>query len=407
MKTFASWGYVIRHQRPVKWARVERSVSQGSPLRQSRAFRDALASPRSALLGVTQSRLTLWSERIAPLSSALDGVEHLVVIPSGAMLGVPVEALVDPEGGLVGERLAVSYIPSATIYAWLTERSREREKERREKTLLVGDPPFTQAHLEQMEKEREAEAPVLASTEPLPEATMLRDALAGNDAALASLPRLPGTQVEVKSIAKLSPERMLLLGLEASEQELVRLSESGELERFKILHIATHALVDDERPERSALVLSQVNLPDALEAAMAGRRIYDGLVTAEEILREWRLGADLVTLSACETGLGREVQGEGYVGFSHAFFQAGAPSLLVSLWKVEDRATSLLMTRFYENYFGSYKDKRNGKKKKPMPKAEALQEAKHWLRNYTDENGRKPFEHPFYWSAFILIGERG
>ncbi|MCK4409669.1 MAG: CHAT domain-containing protein, partial [Candidatus Eisenbacteria sp.] len=145
---------------------------------------------------------------------------------------------------------------------------------------------------------------------------------------------------------------------------------------------------------------------DPLEAAMAGTRIYDGLLTAKEIVREWDLNADLVTLSACETGLGKKVMGEGYVGFAHAFFQAGARSLLVSLWKVEDKATSLLMRRFYENWLGEYTDERIGLPDEAMPKAEALREAKRWLRDYIDEYGNRPYEHPYYWSAFILIGDR-
>ncbi len=138
---------------------------------------------------------------------------------------------------------------------------------------------------------------------------------------------------------------------------------------------------------------------------MAGTRIYDGLVTAEDILREWELNADLVTLSACETGLGKEVTGEGYVGFAHAFLQVGARSLLVSLWKVEDKATSLLMRRFYENWLGEYGEERRGRVGEPMTKAEALQEAKYWLRDYTDDSGEHPYEHPYFWSAFMLIGD--
>jgi CHAT domain-containing protein len=240
----------------------------------------------------------------------------------------------------------------------------------------------------------------------MPEAGVLPSALAGNDKALGQLPRLRGTREEVSSIAGVFGEASQLLGPDASEQELVRMAESGKLGEFGTIHIATHALVDDERPERSALVLSQVGLPDPLKAAMAGTRIYDGLVTAKEILREWDLNADLVTLSACETGLGKEVMGEGYVGFAHAFLQAGARSLLVSLWEVEDEATSLLMRRFYENWRGKYEDERAGRVGAPMPKAEALREAKVWLRVYTDEYGDQPYEHPFFWSAFILIGQR-
>jgi CHAT domain-containing protein len=137
-----------------------------------------------------------------------------------------------------------------------------------------------------------------------------------------------------------------------------------------------------------------VDLPDPLQAAMDGTRIYDGVITAKEILRDWKLDADLVTLSACGTALGKEVAGEGMVGFAHAFLQAGARSLLVSLWKVDDAATSLLMQRFYENWW-----------KRDLPKAKALQEAKGWLREWEDDSGATPYARPYYWSAFILIGD--
>ena len=101
----------------------------------------------------------------------------------------------------------------------------------------------------------------------------------------------------------------------------------------------------------------------------------DGTITAEQIARTWQLDADLVVLSACESGLGRAAGGEGYLGFAQPLFARGARSLVLSQWKVDDDATALLMARFYKNLLG----KRDGLKA-PMPKAEALAEAKRWLR---------------------------
>jgi CHAT domain-containing protein len=141
---------------------------------------------------------------------------------------------------------------------------------------------------------------------------------------------------------------------------------------------------------------------------------------------KWKLDAELVTLSACQSGLGKKAGGEGYLGFAQALFLAEARSLVLSLWKVDDTATALLMVRFYQNLLG----KRDGLKQ-PLPKAEALQEAKHWLRKLTAkevehhmarlpaaERGQprplklaatepavQPFVHPYYWAAFILIGD--
>ncbi len=183
--------------------------------------------------------------------------------------------------------------------------------------------------------------------------------------------------------------------------------------------------MDASKGLESAVVLAQDKLPDPVEQMLANKHPYDGRLTAQEVVDRWKLDADLVTLSACETGLGRPAGTEGFVGFSQALFLAGARSVLVSMWKVDDTATSLLMVRFYENVLG----KRPGLKG-PMPKAEALKEAKSWLRNLTAKeieteaarlpslervgtrpgvvrpgSGPRPFAHPYYWAAFILIGD--
>ena len=403
-RAFDSWVYVVRSEGPVAWARCG-SASSGSysPFRESQNYREQLATPQSSATGVSRDARGLWAHRIAPVEDVIADVEELVVIPSGAMLGMPVETFADGEGALLGDRFAVSYAPSATIYAWLREDAASDSAGAGSDMLLLGDPPFTSAHLDAMKDEEAGQA------EPASRGGRVRSgaALGEGVGALAALPRLPGSRTEIALLSDLAPQSTVLLGADASEQALVELARSGGLARFGTIHLATHALVDDEQPERSALVLSQVGLPDPLEAAVSGERIYDGLLTAQEIVREWRMNADLVTLSACETGLGKEIVGEGYIGFAHAFLQAGTRSLLVSLWKVEDRATSLLMRRFYENRAGAYEDERGGRTGEPMTKAAALREAKRWLRGYTDDQGREPYGHPYYWSAFILIGERG
>jgi CHAT domain-containing protein len=240
---------------------------------------------------------------------------------------------------------------------------------------------------------------------------LAKSALAGSAEALADLKSLPCARREAESVGALFGKgATVLVGQGASEQALARMAETGELQDYRVLHFATHALVDDERPERSALILSQVGLPDKLTAAFAGTRIYDGCVSAEEVVGEWKLDADLVTLSACETGLGRRIAGEGYIGLAHAFLQAGARSLLVSLWNVEDRSTSLLMQRFYENWLGRSGDAKEAPGEhmptsRATTRAEALQEAKRWLRDYTAEGGGHPYADPVYWAGFILIGD--
>jgi hypothetical protein len=237
---------------------------------------------------------------------------------------------------------------------------------------------------------------------------------------------LPRTRTEVQAIARAFPKADLLLGSQASEQSLDQLAKSGRLREFRFLHFATHGVLDHQSAMHSALILSQDQLPDPLEQVLAGKQAYDGRLTAEEMLRSWQLDADLVTLSACQTALGKYSGGEGYLGFSQALFLAGARSLVLSLWRVDDTATALLMTRFYENLLSA----RAGLTA-PLPKAQALAEAKSWLRGLHAEEAQrlaaglpdeargsvrtrkpsqtptptKPFAHPYYWSGFILIGD--
>src|SRR5207244_8911835 len=104
---------------------------------------------------------------------------------------------------------------------------------------------------------------------------------------------LPGTRTEVQAIARTFPKADLLLGSEASEQNLDQLATTGRLREYRFLHFATHGVLDDQSALRSALILAQDQLPDPLEQVLAGKEAYDGRLTAERMLRRWRLDADL------------------------------------------------------------------------------------------------------------------
>ncbi len=148
----------------------------------------------------------------------------------------------------------------------------------------------------------------------------------------------------------------------------------------------------------AALVVSQIDVtpPDSTQRANAEGPYTlgdnDGLLLPEE-LAQFSLDADLVVLSGCAT-FGYPEFG-AVDGLGSGFLQAGARTLVVSLWRVEDRATSLLMTQFYRNLT------------LPLPKVEALRRAKLWLRDYEEADGSRPYAHPAYWSPFILIGDPG
>jgi tetratricopeptide (TPR) repeat protein len=248
-----------------------------------------------------------------------------------------------------------------------------------------------------------------------------------------ALLRLEWAPREIKAVAALFSDPLVLVRSDASEQKLDELAVADGLRQFGVLHLATHGRMDPRVAMQSRLYLSRDQLTDATDRICVGREVYDGELTAEQILRTWKLDAELVTLSACQTALGQEGGGEGYLGFSQALFLAGARSVVLSLWQVDDQATALLMVRFYQNWLG----KRPGLDG-PMSKAEALREAKDWLRGLTIEQaeveiqklpgsegtdkarglmrGERPqaggvmqearrFAHPYYWAGFILVGD--
>jgi tetratricopeptide (TPR) repeat protein len=249
--------------------------------------------------------------------------------------------------------------------------------------------------------------------------------------------RLPGTRVEADALRRLfatDNKAEVLLGSQASEQRLDDMAKAGALAKYRYLHLATHGEVDHSWPLRSAVLLARDHLPDAGKQLEAGLPVYDGKLTAEEVLRQWNLQSELVTLSACQSALGRYEHGEGFVGFAQAFLLCGSRSVCLSLWPVDDAATALLMQRFYANLLGKCEGL-----KAPLGKAAALAEAKAWLRNLAadealalsaslrqgivrskrpatpreapaDEKpvftrGAKPYAHPYYWAAFVLIGD--
>jgi tetratricopeptide (TPR) repeat protein len=442
---------------------------------------------------VSEQRLKPLREKLAA-QGKVPAVRQLVVLPSPALAGVPLEVL--------AEDLTISYALSGTLHAHLKAQPAAKGSG----LLALGDPVFETAPARTNDKPLPPGGVLLTLVQPgsnaaeamlRPDDVLLRygdrevatvkdlqEAIAAADGkadvpvqvwrdgkvhsrrvhpgklgiVLASEPApralaeryrldrrlgsrsgddgwapLPGTRVEVESLQRLfptEPRPLLLLDSEASEQKLDALAGAGELGKYRYVHLATHGEVDNSRALRSAIILSRDDLPDPQQQLLAGKPIYDGRLTAEEMLRSWNLDADLVTLSACQTALGKYEKGEGFVGFAQALILCGSRSVCLSLWKVDDVATALLMRRFYANLLG----KREGLKS-PLGKAEALAEAKCWLRTLSREQALKhaaavyqgiergkgrtkppllpalpevkedcPYAHPYYWAAFVLTG---
>jgi CHAT domain-containing protein/Tfp pilus assembly protein PilF len=405
------WACLVRHQGAPVWVRLpgtgpDSAWTDEDERLAPRARRAFGKRPTDGAGQWNDLARQLARQRLAPLEEhlkaggKLPAVRHLIVLPSHKMKGIPLEALTD--------KFTVSYAPSGTMFAWLQKHRPAAGRGAPPRNLLaLGDPAFEPAR-------DEGAAPPKAAG---PASGHRREVFAP----------LPGTRQELMGLARVFSETKLLMGPAASEQNLDRLATSGDLRAFPYLHFATHGVLDGQRPMRSALILAQDRLPDPLPAVLKDKASYVGRLTAERILRTWKLDAELVTFSACESGLGTYAGGEGYLGFSQALFLAGARSLVVSLWQVDDTATALLMARFYENLLGTPE-----KTVKPLPKAEALAEAKRWLRGLGPDEvkqltkdlpargtrGRvepkKPaqgaaavhsYEHPYYWSGFILIGD--
>ena len=189
---------------------------------------------------------------------------------------------------------------------------------------------------------------------------------------------LPATETETEAIFKLYDDNNLkakvLLHDNANEKSI----KSGELEQYKVLHFATHGFVNSERPELSGLLMAQDTTG-----------VEDGVLYSGEIYN-LKLNADLVVLSACETGLGKIQKGEGIIGLTRALLYAGAKNIIVSLWQVLDESTSDLMVDFYKNSL---------KSKGQLSYSEALRNAK--LKMIIEGK----YANPFFWSPFILIGK--
>lgn len=293
-----------------------------------------LAGPRTEAALTEVSRLLL-----SPVADRLAG-QRLLVVPDGALAYVPFAALPRPAtgGAAPGEPLVEAHeivmLPSASMLAALRRRGGRPAPPGL--LAVVADPVFIDG----------------------------------------GLPSLPFSRQEAENILRLAPpgQGLAALGFAASRETVT----GGALARYRILHFATHGLIDPRHPASSGLALSQVD-------AQGKRR--NGFLRAPEI---WRLHlpADLVVLSACRTALGKEVRGEGLMGLTQSFFQAGAQRVLVSLWPVDDRATAELMTRFYRAMLAE-----------GQSPAAALRTAQRSLRR------EPPFRSPAFWAGFVLQGD--
>ena len=265
-------------------------------------------------------------------------------------------------------------LPSATVLDTMRRNVAGRAAAPR-RLAALGDPVFgpddPRVHHDASRRHPE---PASAASHPAAADPVTRGALA--TAGAGGFARLPFTRDEVRAIADLVPSGG---ALSATDFQASRaLAIGGTLADYRIVHFATHGLLNTAHPELSGLVLSLVDEKG---------RPQDGFLRLQDIYN-LHLSADLVVLSACRTALGQEIAGEGFIGLARGFMYAGSPRVVASLWKVDDDATSALMRGFYTGIL------REGRRP-----AAALRDAEIALAK--DERWRSPY----FWAGFTLVGD--
>ena len=282
----------------------------------------------------------------------------VVIAPDGILNLLPFEALRDTQGEYLLKSHVISYVPSGTILDVLRRAKAQPSAPR--PFLGVGDVAY----------ENQGNA---GRRMPAPDTTRGQILRGIADLSGIQLHDLPQTRDEVQGIGKLlGQESVILLGKDATETAF----KKEPLDQFRILHLAVHGFADTQYPERSALVLGK-----------DPRSVDDGLLQVREIIR-LRLNAELTTLSACDTGVGKLQGQEGISNLVEAFLVAGSQSVVASLWSADDTFASALMERFYQRMAQG------------EDASSALRDAKlDLLAKYGDQ------VRPFYWAAFIAVGE--
>jgi CHAT domain-containing protein len=298
------------------------------------------------------------------LQPALGRIEgkRLAIAADGALHELPFPALVHPR---TGKRLVEEHemllLPSASAVAAI--RASARPEQHAGTVAVLADPIFDRRDPRVQARTGSASLPV-----------DLRRSL--DEIGLRRLERLPGTRREAEGILGfVPPERALAaLGFEARRARAM----DPEVGRYRILHFATHGLLNSQHPELSGLVLSLVDRSGEPQ---------NGFLRLQDVYG-MRIGADLVVLSACQTALGKQVRGEGVLGLTRGFIHAGARQVLASLWRVSDRATAELMRELYRAMLVEGR-----------PPAAALRQAQRKLA------GTRSFAAPFAWAAFVVEGD--
>lgn len=367
-------------------AKIENTAKQlrqalkdgGEPRREGESDEDARTRRQSTPARYRESATELSQLILKDVASRLEN-KRLIIIADGRLLYIPFEVLPLPESAaqpqhasatsrrpLLLESNEIIYQPSASALAMLR---RTRRSVTSQKVAVFADPVFNSEGSNGTRK-KIGSLPVQVARARLTRS--LRDIgdIGNGD---GTLQRLEFSLKEANEIAKVAPPgSRKYVGYKANRT----LVTSPLLKQFGFLHFATHGLLNDKNPELSGIVLSMVNERGEPE---------DGYLTLRDIYK-LDLPTHLVVVSACETGIGQAVRGEGLIGLTRGFMNAGAKSVVVSLWHVEDEATAELMQRFYTHMFAKNK----------LSPAAALRQAKLEMKDQY---------RPYQWAGFVLQGD--
>ena len=364
-----------------KRSEIESAARQVYETLTARNVADPKESPEQRLKRIAEAdaeypkaSLRLSQTLLSPVAAGLKG-KRLVIVGEGMLQYTAFAALPGPDSapGAVSRPLIADHeiisLPSASALAVLRQEAHGRIPP--DKTVAVlADPVFTTGD-PRVTLSRKGSAPAVEAT--------IRAGDAERSAAesgLGDFVRLRFSRLEADHILQFAPTGKKLQALDFNASRAA--ATSPDLSHYSIVHFATHGLVNNLHPELSGVVLSLVDEQG---------RPQDGFLRLYDIYN-LKLSADLVVLSACQTALGKQVRGEGIVGLTRGFMYAGAPRVVASLWRVDDRATAELMGRFYEAKLG-----------RGLRAAAALREAQVKMMS------QKRWQAPHYWAAFLLQGE--
>jgi len=296
--------------------------------------------------------------------------KELYIIPGSMIAYLPFETFIMPDGRYLIEKYDIHYAQSLGVQNMLNKLNYPKK---RMSIMAFGNPVYEKIEYKNEEEEAQATLDFYYKN-----GGNIHETELGNYIAYGYGPNkwqtLLATQGEVDAIKKEFRDALTFTGADASKGNLKKLSADGSLKKYSMLHFATHGLVIPEKPELSALVLSQEKGSDDI-----------GYLSMTDVA-SLNLQADFVNLSACETGLGKYYTTEGIVGLSQAFILAGAKSVSVSLWSIQDESTREFMTDFYRLVDSG------------IPYAKALSETK---RKFIKEG---KYSNPFYWAPFVFYG---